>query len=96
MWTNERHNEYQRARRKATGNAATKKYEKTPKGFLMRLYRNMQSRISGVQKDKHHLYKGKELLSRQDFYDWALDHPEYKRLFSDWEKSGYSRRLTPS
>ena len=47
----------QRERRKRTGNATIKKYEKSPKGFLMRLYRNMQSRVTGVQKQKFHLVK---------------------------------------
>jgi len=82
--------------RKKTGNAATKKYEKTKKGFLMRLYRNMQSRVSGVQRAKHHLYKDKELLSRESFYEWALNSDRFNALFSDWEDSAYNRKLTPS
>lgn len=72
------------------------KYEKTKKGFLMRLYRNMQSRIDGVQKAKHHLYAGKSLLPRRDFYDWALACPEYHRLFDAYEASGFDRHLAPS
>jgi len=43
--TREEKNEKQRRLRDANGNYYTKKYEKTPKGFLMRLYRNMKSRI---------------------------------------------------
>jgi len=86
----------QRDRRAANGNAATHKYEKTKNGFLMRLYRNMQSRICGVQKLKHHLYDGKYLLPRDEFYDWAKSDPMFHKLFSDWEKSEYERKLTPS
>jgi hypothetical protein len=88
--------ERQRERRKADGNANTKKYEKTKKGFIMRLYRNMQSRITGVQKAKHHLYAGKSLLDRQMFYKWALASEEFHMLFLVWEFSGYDRKLTPS
>jgi hypothetical protein len=44
--------------RKRTRNRSTRTYEKTPKGFLMRTYRNMQSRVSGVQWRKAHLYAG--------------------------------------
>jgi hypothetical protein len=88
--------EKQREYRKKTGNAATKKYEKTPKGFLMRLYRNMQSRVTGVQKLKHHLYSGKELLPRDEFYEWALGSDEFHRLFQEWERSEYDRKLSPS
>lgn len=88
--------ERQREYRKKTGNACTKKYEKTKKGFLMRLYRNMQSRITGIQKEKQHLYRGKELLPRDQFYEWALSSNQFHKLFSLWESSGYDRKLTPS
>lgn len=87
---------YVREYRKRTNNLATKKYEKTPKGFLMRAYRNMQSRIVGVQKTKHHLYQGKELLPREDFYSWSLNSDDFKILFNEWETSGHDRKLTPS
>lgn len=86
----------QRERRKENGNAATKKYEKTPRGFLMRAYRNMKSRVEGVQKVKFHLYQGKTLLSKEDFLDWSIDHPTFKVLFSEWVESEYNRKLTPS
>jgi hypothetical protein len=86
----------QRESRKANGNQHTKRYEKTPKGFLMRLYRNMKSRITGVQKQKFHLYNGKTLLSKEDFMGWALTHPRFKELFEVWTQTGYERRLAPS
>jgi hypothetical protein len=88
--------ERQRHYRAMNGNATTKKYEKTVNGFLMRLYRNMQSRISGVQKQKFHLYEGKELLTRNDFYGWAKKQKAFFKLFEQWEKSGYERKLAPS
>ena len=89
-------NAKQRERRHLNGNSDTKKYEKTKSGFLMRLYRNMQSRVTGVQKLKYHLYGGKSLLSRDDFYLWAENNQVFHELFDIWEKSGYERRLTPS
>ena len=88
--------ELQRIRRKASGNAVTKKYEKTINGFLMRLYRNMQSRVSGVQKLKHHLYQDKPLLKRDKFYKWSRDNEVFLKLFHQWEESNYDRKLTPS
>jgi len=87
---------WQREQRKLTGNAWTKKYEKTPKGFLMRTYRNMKSRVSGIQWRKAHLYKDLSILPREEFYEWALGNPDFWSLFSIWKDSGYSRRLTPS
>lgn len=88
--------EKQRKWRKADGNATTKRYEKTPRGFLMRLYRNMKSRTSGVQKLKYHLYRGKCLLDKQEFYTWALSQESFWKLYSKWVASGYERRLAPS
>jgi hypothetical protein len=73
-----------------------KKYERTKKGVLMRKYRNMQSRIEGIQKKKHHLYRGKELLPREEFYEWAMSDPEYDRLYREWVESGFDRKLAPS
>lgn len=92
----EQKNAWQRNHRKLNGNSCTKKYEKTKKGFLMRLYRNMQSRVSGVQKVKSHLYEGKSLLSRDEFYSWTESNKQFYDLFEAWENSNYERRLTPS
>lgn len=89
-------NARQRFLRKQNGNAYTKKYEKTKNGFLMRLYRNMESRITGIQKRNFHLYDGKELLPRSEFYNWASNNSMFHKLFAKWEKSQYDRRLTPS
>ena len=91
-------NERQRELRRLNNNAYTKKYEKTPRGFLMRLYRNMQSRVTGVQVKKRHLYHGKELLSREDFYTWALhgNEKQFFNMFEEYENSGYDRKLAPT
>lgn len=88
--------EYQRLRRKLTNNIYTKRYEKTKSGFLVRAYRNMKSRIAGIQKRKFHLYQGKALWDKKDFYKWAQSNDKFHALFDAWEKSGYDRKLTPS
>jgi hypothetical protein len=88
--------EKQRKRRKENGNAATNKYEKTINGFLVRKYRNMQSRVVGVQWKKAHLYFGKHLLPREDFYKWAKSCKEFYRMFEIWKDSRYERRLCPT
>lgn len=82
--------------RAKVGNVHTHKYEKTPQGFLMRLYRNMQSRTSGIQKKKAHLYEGKSLLSRDEFYKWATEDTTFKSMFDTWKLAGYDRKLTPT
>lgn len=92
----ELHNARQREWRANNNNASTKKYEKTHKGFLMRLYRNMESRVTGVQHAKFHLYEGKSLLPRDEFYSWAMGSERFFALFKVYEDSEFSRKLAPS
>lgn len=88
---------YQRAYRRKNGNAETRKYERTnPKGFIMRLYRNMWSRVTGIQHKKAHLYLGLEILPKTDFYSWALAaESEFWAMWREWQETG-SQRLVPS
>ncbi len=92
----EKKNKEQREYRKKTENKSTHKYEKTPKGFLMRKYRNMQSRVTGIQKLKAHLYEGKYLLDREEYYNWAFNSDDFNRLYTEWVESGYDRKLCPT
>jgi len=87
---------YQKAYRQKNNNICTQKYEKSIKGFLMRSYRNMKSRISGVQKRKFHLYEGKELFPKEDFYLWAEQHPIFLSLWATYVESGFDRKQAPS
>lgn len=85
---------WQRIRRKNNNNLWTKKYEKTKKGFLVRCYRNMLSRVKGISKP--HLYFGKGILDKPLFYQWSLLDTSFNHLFTIWEQSQFERRLTPS
>lgn len=86
---------YKKARYKENPNI-NKEYEKTEFGFIMRMYNNMKFRVAGVDKNKRHLYAGKPLLPKEEFYDWAKNHPSFKRLFIDYKLSNYARRKAPS
>lgn len=89
-------NAKQRLTRSKNRNSYTFKYEKSPSGFLMRTYRNMESRVTGVQKEKAHLYLGLSILPREQFYLWARNNVDFWRLYRTWVASGYDRKLTPS
>lgn len=89
-------NKWQREYRLKTDNLCTKKYEKTINGFLMRVYRNMMSRVKGIQWKKKHLYLGKELLSREVFYEWSKSNKDFNSLYKNWCEKGYKRRVCPS
>lgn len=86
----------QKSKRLKTNNKITKRYEKTPKGFLMRTYRNMKSRVKGIQKLKSHLYAGKDLIDKDQFYSWSLSNVSFNELFTAWTESNFNRRLSPS
>lgn len=84
----------QREYRKKTGNAVTKRYERTKKGKLMRTYRNMMNRVNGISKP--HLYEGKGLIERDKFYSWSLNNCNFNELYKIWVKNDYCRKLSPS
>jgi hypothetical protein len=82
--------------REKNNNTYTKKYEKTKNGFIMRMYRNMKSRITGVQKAKYYLYENKPLIIKEDFYAWAKNNKQFDILFEAYKKSNYQMKLAPS
>jgi hypothetical protein len=86
----------QREYRQANGNSCTNKYEKTLSGFLMRKYRNMYSRVSGVQAKKAHIYIGLDILPKDEFREWALSCEEFIDMFRVYKESGYNRKLCPT
>ena len=95
--TREEANERQRLQRQASGNAYTKRYEKTVNGFLMRAHRNMRSRAFGIQAKKANLYSHiVDVVDRPNFYAWAKSDPSFSELWSQWVASGHDRKLTPS
>lgn len=94
--TKEERLKYQRERRLLNGNRDTKTYEKTMNGYLMRMYRNMKSRVTGVQSKKAHLYKGKELMDKELFYEFAKCSPMFRTLFYQYEESDYTQKLAPT
>lgn len=71
-------------------------YKQTPKGYLSTVYSRMRSRVSGEAKSKAHLYKGKELISREEFYVWALSCNKYFEMFEAYKKSEFRIILAPS
>lgn len=86
----------QRERRARDGNAVTHRYERTKNGKLMRTYRNMLSRVVGIARLKAHLYEGKSILPKEDFYRWALASNEFHTLYDAWAANGYRCGDSPS
>lgn len=75
--------------------AQCKNYEKTPSGYLMRSYRNMKSRVEGVQKRKAHLYDGLYILPKEEFKIYEKDNT-FLKLLEEYKKSGWKIGKAPS
>ena len=88
--------EKQKETRNKHNNLYTKKYEKTPKGFLMRTYRNMKSRVLRIQPKGRELYLGKTIIDKNHFYEFSINDKSFNDLYFNWVNSGYERKLTPS
>lgn len=69
---------------------------KTKFGKAYRAYSGMLNRINGCVKKHAHIYKGLEIVDREDFIEWALEDREFNRIFELWELSGFVRTETPS
>jgi hypothetical protein len=65
-------------------------------GFLSNVYTHMRNRVTGKDKSQNKIYLGLPILSRDEFYVWALEQKEFFRLFYRWQKRGYHRRDCPS
>jgi hypothetical protein len=61
----------------------------------MRSYYRMKQRIGGKY-IIYKLYVGMEILSKDDFYKWGLENPEFTELFIQWRKYNYNRKYTPT
>lgn len=48
------------------------------------------------KKNKKHLYDGMEILKKEVFYRWALENPEFNKLYDEYKKSGFKMKLAPS
>jgi hypothetical protein len=71
-------------------------YEKTPKGYLMRSYRNMLNRVLGINKKAAKNYFGLFVLPKDTFYSWSLTNPDFLQLWDSYISSGFERKLCPS
>ena len=73
-----------------------KRYERTKKGKLVRIYRNMLSRVKGIQKKNIHIYEGLPIVEKEVFYKWALNNKDYNLLYDKWVELNYDRMDAPS
>lgn len=72
-------------------------YDKTPKGYLVRTYRRMLSRVQGVDKNKRHLYEGLPICGKEEFYLWSMSEVSgYINLLTIYSENNYDLPLAPS
>lgn len=72
------------------------------RSVLVQRYSDMKCRTLGKpmrgkgKASEKQPWLGLELCDRGQFIQWGLDHPEYNRLFDEWEEAGFPRALSPS
>lgn len=72
-----------------------RQYRRSKRGLLMQAHRGMTRRVAGEQ--VHWLsYVGLELVSRDEFIQWAMADTDFYTLYDTWEMSNYEYRWTPS
>ena len=88
---------WRRGRCKPCDYATSKAYEKTPKGYLVRSFRNITNRVTGVAKNCSHIYKGLPVCTKEEFYEWSLSwESNYLYLLEEYKQSNYERSVAPS
>lgn len=70
--------------------------KESPRGFLLTRYKTIRQRVTGVRKNKAHLYKGLPLCDKEEFIRWSLKDEAFKELHKQWLESGCSLKATPS
>jgi len=68
-------------------------------GFICKVYSSMRARVLGQdhQSKKYpKLWLDKELLSREEFYNWAISCEELRILYMEWVISGYQYKFVPT
>lgn len=71
-------------------------YNKSVNGFLNYLYTRMKCRTKGSCTSSPHLYLGKKILPRKDFYEWSKNHPEFLKLHANYVANNYEKKFAPS
>jgi hypothetical protein len=63
------------------------------KYLAMALYQYMKTRVGGHGKE---IFKGLEICSTEEFYNFAINNENLKRLMIQWRANGYSSRYAPT
>lgn len=72
-----------------------KEHRRTKEGFLKSTYFNMKTRVEG-RDHKAVSSVGQPILSKAEFFSWALNNPDFHYLYRDWVESGYQMKYAPS
>ena len=72
------------------------RYKRTKIGKILETYASMRGRVKGKKTRSPHLYKGLELLDRNEFIKWSLKSKKLDLFLRNWKDVGYIRKYTPS
>lgn len=73
-----------------------RKYEKSPRGIILRRYRDMKARVEGRGIHKDGPWQGLEIMSKHHFVEWALLDKSFNDTYNNWDQCMYSPSQVPS
>lgn len=60
-------------------------------------YHGMKTRVNGTSISKRRSSFGKELCSKEEFFNWCYKNFEtFNKLFKNWQLNNFERKLSPS
>lgn len=69
-------------------------YRRTKFGLLANKYSQMAKRVRGLD-NRGKYYLGLSIVTRIEFYKWALKNQIFHKLFNNYKKSNWKLRLAP-
>lgn len=74
---------------------AKKKWRRSPRGYLNRVYGGIKTRCTNTKHKKNAKYHGLPVMSWDEFVQWGLT-PEFEKMYAAYLQSGKDRKLAPS
>ena len=89
---------YQKNKKKHDARSKINKrnWRNTKKGWLLSKYTDIKQRCTQENGHKAHLYYGLDVMSKEEFLDWALNSVEFNHMYDEWIDSNKDRKLCPT
>src|SRR5688572_30623779 len=80
----------------AEARSAKQAVNRLPINLVKRAFHNIIRRTTGLDPQTPQSVGLAVGFTRDEFLDWSLNDPEFRRLYQQWIEHGYARAWTPS